>query len=262
MYDLVLPSLTPNIGDNGAVSTATWRHAGRASLHTVGSLPPVPPAADGSLTWCPRVHDGKHINSYGSSIKHWKCAETVGHRIFLHRNGGEKETLAGFSNRLMSARTAMMKTRASKSVPGRWSFWVDGEERMVTGLVIPESTLLVLASTSALGKLDTLNGNHRDRLYFQVDCRPAGWPGGRFLPVSVFLPILSERWGVPFTQHNWKAPSRTGLWYFWSRATSTSATRPLQNLIPNLSVLTETAWHFPPANRNVWHIECLAIWNR
>lgn len=79
------------------------------------------PCLPSSLTWCPSVHDGKHINSYGSSIKQRECAETIGHRVFLHRNH-EKREMLGFHTRFTSAWTSMWKTFALKSVPGRWSF--------------------------------------------------------------------------------------------------------------------------------------------
>lgn len=59
-----------------------------------GSLPARPPTADSSLTWCPCVHDGKHINSDGSSIEHWKCTETIGHRVFLQRNQEKKGNIS------------------------------------------------------------------------------------------------------------------------------------------------------------------------
>jgi len=63
----------------------------------------VPLAADSLLTWCPRVHDGKHVNSNGSSIEYWKCAKTIGHGVFLQKNQEKKEALARFSNRLIKA---------------------------------------------------------------------------------------------------------------------------------------------------------------
>lgn len=46
----------------------------------------------------------------------------------------------------------------------------DVEERMATFLVIPKSTMLVLASTSTLGELDTVNGNQGLMLHFPVSC--------------------------------------------------------------------------------------------
>lgn len=193
--NLLLPSLTPDAGDNPVWrSPCVWvMLAEHPHMLWEASLPYLP----SSLTWCPSVHDGKHINSYGSSIKHRECTETIGHRVFLHRNHREKEILVGFHTRFTSAWTSMWKTRASQA-SARQVELLHVEERMATCLVTPKSTMLILASTSTLGKLDTVNGNQGYLLYFPVSCRPAEWLGGRFLSATVFLFILCPRWGVPF----------------------------------------------------------------
>lgn len=40
----------------------------------------------GILTWCSRVHDGKHIYCYCSSIEHWECPQAIGNRVLLYDN--------------------------------------------------------------------------------------------------------------------------------------------------------------------------------
>lgn len=190
MYDLLVPSLTPNGGDKHAVLNGSLT-ARQVSPHAAGSLPPLPPPADSSLTWCPREHDRKHVNSYGSSIKHWKCTETIGHGVFLHRNREKKETLAVFSTRLKAARTAMRKRCAPEPVPGRWIFWVNGKERRVTCLVTPKSTVLVLASTSILGNLTLLIGTRETGCTFRLAADLLGDLGAGFsLRVFSYLSCL------------------------------------------------------------------------
>lgn len=61
---------------------------------------------------------------------------------------------------------------------------LDVEERMVTCLVIPKSTMLVLASTSTLGELDTVNGNQGLTLSSQL---LSDLGAGSFLQVCSYL---------------------------------------------------------------------------
>lgn len=125
------------------------------------------PCLPSSLTWCPSVHDGKHVNSYGSSIKHWECAETVGHRVFLHRNHGKKGNISWILHQNLHVENTCTQVSA------RQVELLDAKERMATCLVTLKSTMLVLASTNILGNLDTINGNQGHRFYFLVSCRPA-----------------------------------------------------------------------------------------
>lgn len=170
---------------------ATWQHGRYHYTLREAFLPCL--QCRSSLTWCSCEHDRKHVNSYGSSIKHWKCTETIGHRVFLHRNREKKETLAVFSTRLKSAWTVMRKRCAPESVPGRWIFWADSKERRVTCLVTPKPTMLVLASTSILGNLTLLIGTRETGCTFRLAADLLGDPGaGFFLRVFSYLSYLQD----------------------------------------------------------------------
>lgn len=203
-----------------------------------------------SLTWCPSVHDGKHVYSYGSSIKHRECTETIGHGIFLYRNREKKEMLVGFHTRFTPVWTSMWKTRAPKSVPDKWSFWML-RKGWRTCLVMPKSTMLVLASTRTVGELDTVNGNQGLMLYFPVSCWVT-W--GQVSFCKCVLIYLVSKIRSPFHLGWLKGASRRGFWCF-----GLVLQAPVQCI--HLKTISLSSL-FLPANRNLWNPKCLAVLNR
>lgn len=135
---------------------------------------------------------------------------------------------------------------------------LDVEERMAC-LVTPKFTMLVLASTSTLGELDTVSGNQGLTLYFPVSCWVT-W--GQVSFCRCVLTNFVSKIRSPFNLARLKGAKQERALMFWTRARSSSARHPSQNHIPKFSLSTETAWHFLPANSNLWNPKCLAVLSR